>query len=62
MSGLLSPEKYLPIRYCPLQIELEFVTSAGEAVRSAAPPAIAAFTLRDIQFKSRLNNVGQFLG
>ena len=40
--------KYLPIRYCPLQIELELVTSA-EAFSPAAPPSIAAFTLSDIQ-------------
>ena len=49
MSGLLSQEKYLPIRYFPLQIELELVTSADDAYRQAAPPAIAAFTLSDIQ-------------
>ena len=31
MSGLLSQEKYLPIRYCPLQVELELVTHSNDA-------------------------------
>ena len=51
MSGLLSQEKYLPIRYCPLQIEFELVTGADEAFNPAAPPLIAAFTISDFQFK-----------
>jgi len=32
MSGLLSQEKYLPIRYAPLQIELELVSDGAEVV------------------------------
>ena len=46
-SGLLSQEKYLPIRYCPLQVELEVVGRADEAFGGASP----AFTLSDVQLK-----------
>ena len=35
MSGVVSQEKYLPIRYCPLQIERELVTSANHAFSPA---------------------------
>ena len=50
MSGLLSRERYLPIRYCPLQVELEMVSTAGDAFAPAAP-AVAADTLSDVQLK-----------
>jgi hypothetical protein len=50
MSGLLSQEKYLPIRYSPLMLELELVSSADEAFTGAAP----AFTLSDVQLKADL--------
>ena len=49
-SGLLSPAKYMPIRYCPLQVELEVVSSADEAFSGASP----AFTLSDVQLKADL--------
>ena len=41
MSGLLSQDKYLPFRYCPLQVELEVVGRANEALGRTSP----AFTL-----------------
>ena len=47
MSGLLSQEKYWPIRYCPLQVELEAVSRADEAFEEAG----AAFTLSDVKLK-----------
>ena len=50
MSGLLSQEKYLPIRYCPVQVELEVVGRADEAFGGASP----AFTLCDVQLKVEL--------
>ena len=54
-SGLLTQEKYVPIRYCLLQVELELVTSADEAFSAALTArgnqAVPAFTLSDIQFK-----------
>ena len=50
MSGLLSQEKYLPIRYAPLTLELELVSSADEAFSGTAP----AFTLSDVQLKADL--------
>ena len=33
MFGLLHQEKLLPLRYCPLQIELELVNNDADAVR-----------------------------
>ena len=51
MSGLLSQEKYLPIWYCPLQIESELVTSANDAFSPGAPIMNADFDISDVQFK-----------
>ena len=50
LSGLLSQEKYLPIRYSPLMLELELVSSADEAFTGTAP----ALTLSDVQLKAGL--------
>ena len=36
LSGLLNQSKYLPLRYCPLTIELELVNDAGTPVISPA--------------------------
>ena len=44
MSGLLSQEKYLPIWYCPLQVELELVSTANEAFAPGRALANAAFS------------------
>ena len=57
MSGLLSQEKCLPIRYCPLQLELEIVGRANEASDGTSP----VFTLTDVQFKVDFSNGGQLL-
>jgi len=51
MSGLLSEEKYLPIRYFPLQVELELVTHANDAFAPGGAIAHADFELRDVQLK-----------
>ena len=32
MFGLLNQEKLIPLRFCPLQIELELVTNGADAV------------------------------
>jgi hypothetical protein len=50
MSGLLSQERYLTIRYCPLRVELEVVGTADEAFGGTDP----AFTLSDVQLKGDL--------
>ena len=39
LSGLLNQPKYLPIRYCPLTIELELVNSSNEPIVSALDDA-----------------------
>ena len=54
MSGLLSREKYLPIRYCPLRLELELDTSANDAFVPAGTPPNANFELSDVQLKVNL--------
>ena len=35
MSGLLSQEKYLPIRYSALQLELELVSNGADVVNAS---------------------------
>ena len=45
MTALLSQERYLPIRYCLLQVELELVSTANEAFAPGGAPANAAFRL-----------------
>ena len=35
LSGLLSQDKFLPIRYCPIQLEFELVGSASDAVQGS---------------------------
>ena len=52
MSGFLSQEKYLPIRYCPLQVELELVANANDAFAPGGSLANADFELSDVQLKS----------
>ena len=48
-SGLLNQSKMLPIRYCPLEIELELVNSAGDAQHGAT-----SWVLSDVQLKADL--------
>ena len=47
-SGLLNQEKCLPIRYCPVEIELELVNQPGDAVKDAAP----SYHLQNVQLKA----------
>ena len=49
MTGLLSQEKYLPIRYCPSQVELELVTNANEEFEPGGTLTNADFELSDVQ-------------
>ena len=51
MGGLLSQEKYSPIRYCTLQVELELVSTANEAFAPGGGLANATFTFSDVQVK-----------
>ena len=46
LSGLLSQSKYLPIRYAPLDIELELVAAVGDCVTGST-----AWSLSDVQVK-----------
>lgn len=51
MSGLLTNNnKYLPVKYAPLVLELSLVSSADEAFSGDSP----AFTLSDVQLKADL--------
>ena len=52
MSGLFNREKLLPLRYMPIQIELELVNSGADAVHVGAwegQNIIANWSIRDIQ-------------
>ena len=48
-SGLLNQSKMLPIRYCPIEIELELVNSAADAVGGAT-----SWSISDVQCKCDL--------
>ena len=48
-SGLLNQSKYLPIRYCPLEIELELVNAYGDAQQGSTN-----WTISDVQLKADL--------
>ena len=37
MLGLFNQDKLLPLRYCPIQIELGFVNSQADAVTTESP-------------------------
>ena len=54
MSGLLSQEKYLPIRYAPLQIELELVSNGAEVVNASGQNLSTSFLLQNVQLKADL--------
>ena len=61
LSGLLSQDKFLPIRYCPIQLEFELVGLASEAVRGAANSSEGpsggkseSFLIDDVQLKCDL--------
>jgi hypothetical protein len=56
LSGLLSQEKFLPIRYCPIQLEFEIVGSASDAVQGAQSSLgkSESFLIDDVQLKCDL--------
>jgi hypothetical protein len=53
LSGLLSQDKYLPIRYCPIQLEFELVGSASDAVQGyeSSLGKSESFEITDVQLK-----------
>ena len=48
MLGLFNQEKLIPLRYCPIQIELELVNSQADAVTTAAVEGFTNGVNRDI--------------
>ena len=56
LSGLLNQPKYLPIRYCPLTIELELVNSSNDPIISDLDDA-RPFTAANTSLKWQIDNV-----
>ena len=54
MSGLFSQGKYLPIRYAPIQIELELVSSGTDALVATGGALGDKFQITDVQLKADL--------
>ena len=54
MLGLFSQGKYLPIRYAPIQIELELVSSGTDALIATGGAAGDKFQITDVQLKADL--------
>jgi len=59
LVGLFHQNKYLPIRYCPIQLELELVNTVTDAVWGSivAPPEAdgsSTFIIQDVQLKCDL--------
>ena len=54
MSGLFSQGKYLPIRYAPIQIELELVSSGADALIATGGAPGDKFQITDVQLKADL--------
>ena len=55
MSGLFSQGKYLPIRYAPIQIELELVSNGDDVVDSSgASNKSGSFMIQNVQLKADL--------
>ena len=52
-SGLLNQSKMLPLRYCPIEIELELVNSAVDAV-AGSPAQCNDWVISDVQCKCDL--------
>jgi hypothetical protein len=58
LSGLLNQPKYLPVRYCPITIELELVNTETEPILSAVPSSTATgFTAANTSLKWQIQNV-----
>ena len=58
MSGLLNQPKYLPVRYCPLTIELELVSTSSDPILSSLTGATytgnntsVAWQIQNVQVK-----------
>ena len=56
LSGLLSQDKFLPIRYCPIQLEFELVGTATDAGQGSASAALHPFLVGVSHLKSRMYN------
>ena len=56
LSGLLSQDKFLPIRYCPIQLEFELVGNASDAVQGAVSTDAKSesFMIEEVQLKCDL--------
>ena len=52
--GIFNQDKYLPIRYAPIQLELEVVSHGSDACRSHidGKPGSQDFLIEDIQLKA----------
>ena len=52
LSGILNQDKYLPIRYAPIQLEFELVNSASDDCRfDTSAAASQDFEINDVQLK-----------
>ena len=56
LSGLLSQDKFLPIRYCPIQLEFELVGNASDAVQGdvSNDAKSDSFMIEEVQLKCDL--------
>ena len=54
LSGLLNQEKFLPIRYCPIQLELELVSDPTDAVMAGNGFESKDFVINNVQLKCDL--------
>ena len=64
MRGLFNQDKLLPLRYCPIQIELEFVNSQDDAATIGTAEGFtngAKWDISDIQCKCDLLTLGNSL-
>ena len=64
MSGLLAQEKLIPLRYCPLQVELELVSSPGDCMLIGTHNGylcLDQWSISDIQCKMDLLTLGSSL-
>jgi hypothetical protein len=57
LSGLLMQSKYIPLRYCPLTIELELVNDAVEPVLDYRDANQSTFTINNTSDKWQIINV-----
>jgi hypothetical protein len=55
LSGLLNQPKYLPLRYCPLTIELEIVSNSGDPIISDLTGTV--FTAENTSVAWQIQNV-----